>query len=61
LYNLYYRMGRRENQVLLGVWCSPQTRRRFRLLFVRSGFKTYEQLLEWLLGKAEAEWMAEGA
>jgi hypothetical protein len=54
-------MGRREHQVLLGVWCSPQTKERFRLLFVRSGFKTYEQLLEWLIGKAEAEWMAEGA
>jgi hypothetical protein len=50
---------RRRKQVLLEIWCNAKTRDRFKLLCVKGKFRNYEAFLEWLLAKAEAEWIAE--
>jgi hypothetical protein len=52
-------MAKREKQVLLEIWCSPKTRERFKLLSVKGKFRNYEAFLEWLMDKAEAEWLPE--
>jgi hypothetical protein len=41
------------------VRCDPETKRRFRALLARGGFRNYEDCLKWLLMKAETEWVAE--
>jgi hypothetical protein len=41
------------------VRVKPKTKRRFRVLAAAMGFRNYEQLLEWLLDKAESEWIQE--
>lgn len=52
-------MGKRQKQVLLEIWCDEKTRDKFKLLCVKGKFRNYESFLEWLLTKAEAEWIAE--
>jgi hypothetical protein len=52
-------VGKRQKQVLLEIRCNVKTRDRFKLLCVKGKFRNYEAFLEWLLAKAEAEWIAE--
>jgi hypothetical protein len=46
-------------ETVLQIRCAPKTRRRFKALAAKGGFRNYEQLLEWLLDKAESEWIQE--
>jgi hypothetical protein len=52
-------MEKRKRQVLLEIWCSPEARDKFRLLYVRGRFRNYGAFLNWLLERAEAEWTVE--
>jgi len=39
------------------VRATPETKRRFRILMARGGFRNYEEFLAWLLERAESEWL----
>ena len=50
-------MTRKERKII--IRCGEETWRRFRLLTAKMGFRNSEQMLEWLLTKAEKEWLPE--
>jgi hypothetical protein len=44
---------------VLQIRCCQETIDRFRLLKAKGRFRNYEELLKWLMDKAEAEWLKE--
>jgi hypothetical protein len=50
---------KRDRQVLLEIWCSPELRDRFKTLTAKYRFRSYEAFLKWLLDHAESEWLPE--
>jgi antitoxin component of RelBE/YafQ-DinJ toxin-antitoxin module len=47
-----------DMQTKLEIRCDEKTKNRFKSLCAKYGFKNYESFLNWLLDRAESEWLS---
>jgi len=50
-----------EKSERIVIRCCRETKRRWEIFNAKLGFKNYEETLNWLITKAEGEWLPERA